>query len=152
MKKPNRTGLTLIFLAGTFVVAGVVATRVLSDAAGDASTPQPTTVMVNTPIRQEGVIARKATSDVVIVCLLPTGFEPAELTHPEGKFLFGVNNRTGLSDVTFQLVHESGRRDEQKRVLEEKIWRKVIEPKPGRYLLRVAGHPEWRCEITITAR
>ena len=152
MKKPNKTVLMLILLTGTFAVVGVAATRVLSGAPRDVSAPTPPTMVVSTPIQNEGATGRHAMSEVVIVSLLPTGFEPSEITHPEGKFLFGVNNRTGLSYLTFQLIDESGRGVGQKRVMQERIWRKVIEPKPGRYLLQVAGHPEWRCQITITAR
>lgn len=159
MKKRKKTGVLLIVLAGTAAVVGVAATRVRSRVPRDAAAKPLTMTQLSPPTASKPPIGSERTTgsqvpsaDVVIVSLFPTGFEPAEFTHPEGKFLFGVNNRTGLSDVTFQLVHESGRRDGQKRVLEEKIWRKVIEPKPGRYVLRVAGHPEWRCEIMITAR
>lgn len=88
--------------------------------------------------------------DVLLVSLLPTGFEPSEVTHPRGKFLFGVNNRTGLDDLRFQLTDDSGGPVGEKRMVKEKIWRKLIEPKPGRYVLRVVDHPSWLCEVTIT--
>ncbi len=87
---------------------------------------------------------------VLFVSLLPTGFEPSEVTYPAGKFLFGVNNRTSLSDLRFQLTDENGRPVGEKRMIKEKIWRKVIEPKPGRYVLRVLGNPSWRCDLVIT--
>lgn len=97
----------------------------------------------------KGVGSNQAPSDVLLVSLLPTGFEPSEVTHPAGKFLFGVNNRTGLDDLRFQLIDESGRPVGEKRMVKEKIWRKVIEPTAGRYVLRVVGHPSWRCELII---
>ena len=157
MKKPNKTGLFIV-LMGTVAVVGIVATRVLSRTPRLVAPATPATMVPSSPtvilpaIRQEAGTGRQAMSDVVVTSLLPTGFEPAELTHPEGKFLFGVNNRTGLSDLTFQLVHESGRQEGRKRVLQERIWRKVIDLKPGRYLIQVTGHPEWQCQMTITAR
>jgi len=88
--------------------------------------------------------------DVVLVSLLPTGFEPSEVIHPAEKFLFGVNNRSGLDDLRFQLTDERGRQLGEKQMVREKIWRKLIEPKPGRYVLRVVGHPSWLCQVVIT--
>jgi hypothetical protein len=101
--------------------------------------------MVATAVSQN-----QAPPGVLMVSLLPTGFEPSELTHPAGKILLGVNNRTGLSDLRFQLTDENGRPVGEKRMVKEKIWRKVIEPKPGRYMLRVLGHPSWFCDVIIT--
>jgi len=111
--------------------------------------PQPSYV-AGSIVATKTVNQDQAPSDAVLVSLLPTGFEPSEITHPAGKFLFGVNNRTGLSDLRFQLIDESGRPAGEKRMVKEKVWRKLIEPKPGRYVLRVVGYPSWRCQLTIT--
>lgn len=92
----------------------------------------------------------QATPGVLLVSLLPTGFEPSEVTYPAGKILFGVNNRTGLSDLRFQLTDETGKALGEKRMVKERTWRRLIEPKPGRYELRVLGHPTWRCDVIIT--
>jgi hypothetical protein len=91
-------------------------------------------------------------TEVQLIDLTPNGFEPVEIMRPEGKFLLGVNNRTGLSDLTIQLINDSGVTTAQKRMIKDRVWRKVVDPKPGRYLLAVVGHPDWRCQITITTR
>src|SRR4030095_6233299 len=58
---------------------------------------------------------------VEVITLEATGFEPDQLTPPAGKFLLGVNNRSGFSDLTFWLVHERGESRGQKRMIKEKV-------------------------------
>jgi hypothetical protein len=87
---------------------------------------------------------------VELVTLEPGGFEPAELTRPAGRFLFGVNNRSGVSDLTFWLMHESGASRGERHIVKEKVWRLVLDLPPGHYVLGVTDHPNWRCPITIT--
>lgn len=67
-----------------------------------------------------------------MITLTATGFEPAELTRSEGKFLFGVNNRSGVSALTFRLLHESGASQGEKRMVRARVWRKVVNLPPGR--------------------
>ena len=87
---------------------------------------------------------------VELVTLEPSGFEPAELTRPAGRFLFGVNNRSGVSDLTFWVIHESGASRGERHMVKEKVWRQVLDLPPGHYVLGVTDHPNWRCSITIT--
>ncbi|HEY3028105.1 MAG TPA: hypothetical protein VGJ55_18300 [Pyrinomonadaceae bacterium] len=87
--------------------------------------------------------------EVELVTLLPTGFEPAEITRPAGPFLLGVNNRTGLQELSLQVVDETGITVVARRMIKVKTWRKVINLLPGHYVLRETGHPEWLCRITI---
>jgi len=91
-------------------------------------------------------------AEVELIDLQPTGFEPHEITRPAGRFLLGVNNRTGLTDLSLMLVHESGRAVVGKRLSKLKTWRQVLELQPGRYELREANHRDWLCRITITER
>jgi hypothetical protein len=83
----------------------------------------------------------------------PNGFEPAEITRPEGRFLLAIQNRSGLAEIALQVSRE----DSHARFLiptrkKRQDWRDVIAPPPGRYVLTEANHPEWHCLITITAR
>ena len=87
-----------------------------------------------------------------MIDLRPSGFEPRDVTRPAGRFLLGVNNRTGLADLSFVLVHESGRSVGGKRLNKLKTWRQVLDLHPGRYVLREANHRDWLCRITITER
>ena len=87
------------------------------------------------------------------ITLRPTGFEPAEITRPAGRFLLAVNDRSGEESVTLLLVRGTGdvltpvRMRERPRKFE---WRQVVNLPAGRYELREAAHPEWRCQITVT--
>jgi len=93
-----------------------------------------------------------APAEVEMIDLRPSGFEPRDVTRPAGRFLLGVNNRTGLADLSFVLVHESGRSVGGKRLNKLKTWRQVLDLHPGRYVLREANHRDWLCRITITER
>lgn len=88
-----------------------------------------------------------------VLTIRPTGFEPSELTRPQGRFLLAVNNRSGLAEVNLRLDRVAGNRLREVRVPRNKLdWREFVELPPGRYLLTEAGQPNWVCSITITAR
>ena len=91
-----------------------------------------------------------ASGQTELVTITQRGFEPTEFTRPAGRFLFGINNRTQLSDLTFQLVNRAGVVLVEERVVRLRVWRKVLDLPAGRYVVGVVGHPEWRCTITIS--
>lgn len=85
-----------------------------------------------------------------VITLLPTGFEPAEITPSSGKFLLQVSNRSGLPEVNLQLEGENGDRRREVNVPRRKLdWREVVRLPRGTYLLSEANHPEWQCRIII---
>jgi hypothetical protein len=87
---------------------------------------------------------------VVRVTIRPTGFDPAEVTLPRGRFMLAVDNRTGLNELTFRLDREGGGRLHEVRMTREQLaWRKVIDPPPGGYVLTEINHPGWVCRISI---
>ena len=95
--------------------------------------------------------ADKHRIEPVAITLRPTGFEPTELIRPRGLFLLVVNNRSNNPDIELRLDHESGERQYQERVRGGKLdWRKPLDLRPGRYLLREMNHPQWMCYITVT--
>lgn len=88
-----------------------------------------------------------------LITIRPTGFEPASITRPRGKFLLAVNNRTGLDEVSLQLDSQAGARQDSVRLSRKHHgWRKLVDLPPGRYVLRETNHPDWVCHITISAR
>jgi hypothetical protein len=92
-------------------------------------------------------------TDVEIITLLPTGFEPKEINRPKGQFLLVVHDRSGADDVNFRLNREAGNRLHDVRVEEGMLsWRTPLDLHPGAYVLTEAGHPEWSCRINVTAR
>jgi hypothetical protein len=81
------------------------------------------------------------------------GLEPEEITRPEGLFMLCVDNRAGTEALSLQLVSEING-----PVLSQSIRKgisgthKMLNLRPGRYLLTEDSHPEWACTITITPR
>ncbi|MET0624141.1 MAG: hypothetical protein ABW250_14245 [Pyrinomonadaceae bacterium] len=87
---------------------------------------------------------------VVRVTIRPTGFDPAEVTLPRGRFMLAVDNRTGLNQLTFRFDREGGGRLHEVRMTREQLaWRKVVDPPPGSYVLTEINHPGWVCRITV---
>jgi len=91
-------------------------------------------------------------SEVELIDLSMSGFEPLEIARPAGRFLLGVNNRTRLTNLSLLLLNESGTSVVGKQLSKLKTWRQVLDLPPGRYELREANHRDWLCRITITAR
>jgi hypothetical protein len=88
-----------------------------------------------------------------LITITPHGFEPRELTRPQGRFLLMVDNRSGVAATALALTSEAGQRTHQMRVpREEPNWSEVVDLPPGRYVLTEADHPRWSCRITITAQ
>jgi hypothetical protein len=85
-----------------------------------------------------------------VVTLHPTGFEPAQVTRSQGPFLLGVNNQTGREDLALWLERENGDREQQARFEGHRVrWRVRLDLPPGTYFLKVDGHTDWVCRITI---
>jgi hypothetical protein len=96
--------------------------------------------------------SEKQTVQAELVTILPTGFEPAQITRPPGRFILLVQNRSGLEAVQLRLEHETGTRLHDVHVRREKLdWNNVIDLGPGRYVLTEADHPGWACYIIVTA-
>jgi len=102
------------------------------------------------PVVDQG---HKRRIEPVIVTLKPTGFEPTELTRPRGMFLLIVDNRSNNPDLLFHLNGENGKREHEQQTRKggRLDWNKPIDLPPGRYSLTVVDHPDWVCQITITA-
>ena len=39
-----------------------------------------------------------------LITVTPAGFEPAEITRPQGRFLLAIDNRSGLDEIDFHLA------------------------------------------------
>jgi len=88
-----------------------------------------------------------------LITLTPTGFEPTELTRPKGRFLFAIDNRSGLDDVEFYFERETGGRVNVPLSRRGKLaWREIVDLSPGTYILRATNDQSWRCRLTITAQ
>ena len=127
----------LLLVSGALILAHWKRADVPSAAATGISAPQSSP----TPLQAE------------LITITPTGFEPAEITRPQGEFLFAIDNRSGLDDVVLYLERETGGRVNVPLTRRRKLaWREIIDLPPGTYLLRATNDESWRCRISITAR
>jgi len=87
-----------------------------------------------------------------LITVTPTGFEPAEITRPAGRFILSVENRSGLEEVTLVLRDATGRELLREHVPNERLdWSGALDLPAGAYLLSEEGHPGWACTLTLTA-
>lgn len=88
---------------------------------------------------------------VEMISVGPDGLRPASLTRPAGRFLLGINNRSGLKELTFQLTSEDGKLMQEARVNpKQPNWRSVVNLPVGTYQLTETTHADWACTIVIT--
>jgi hypothetical protein len=86
-----------------------------------------------------------------LITATPAGFEPAEITRPQGRFLLAIDNRSGLDEIDLYLERETGGRVNVPLSRRGKLaWREAIDLSPGTYILRANNDESWRCRITIT--
>lgn len=87
-----------------------------------------------------------------IITATRRGFEPMEISRPQGKFILMVDNRSG-TDLNFRLSRETGEPlNEIASSSRELDWNEVLDLHPGKYILTEQAHPEWSCSIRITAK
>ena len=86
-----------------------------------------------------------------LVTITSAGFEPAEITRPPGRFLFAIDNRSGMDEVDLYLERETGGRVNVPLSRRGRLaWRETLDLTPGTYLLRATNDERWICRITIT--
>jgi hypothetical protein len=79
------------------------------------------------------------------------GFEPREITRPSGKFVLGIDSRLLNEEFSFELLLENGHGVRQLKMTKGQLRsRKLLNLPAGRYVLRVAEHPEWTCSIVLS--
>ena len=112
---------------------------------GDVTRAEPTII--------SAAQSSQAPLEAELTTITPTGFEPAEITRPHGRFVLAIDNRSGLDEVDFYLERETGGRVNVPLSRRRKLaWREAIDLPPGTYLLRATNDESWRCRISITAR
>jgi len=86
-----------------------------------------------------------------LVTITSAGLEPAEITRPPGRFLFAIDNRSGMDEVDLYLERETGGRVNVPLSRRGRLaWRETLDLTPGTYLLRASHDESWHCRITIT--
>ena len=141
--------LTAIFLIATAALAAGARGWLASPAKAEAASTKPRTIP--SPILKAASDQERVETELITITAV--GFEPAEITRPQGSFFLEVDNRSGLAEVDLRLDSEQGHRVHQKSVQREQLdWYQPLDLHPGRYVLTEANHPDWVCRIIITAR
>ena len=99
------------------------------------------------------LVQQRASLDSQRITLRPTGFEPAEVSRPAGRFLLAINDRSGRADTSLILMRDTGERLKEVRLREtprKHEWREVVNLPPGRYVLVDAADREKICRILLT--
>lgn len=92
--------------------------------------------------------------EAATLVLTPGGFEPEEVTLPEGKVLLALKKRVGERDVVFKIEREEkgGPPPRLIRTPKETLsWTEIVELRPGSYIIS-SDDPEQTCRITVTTR
>jgi hypothetical protein len=88
-----------------------------------------------------------------LVTATPIGFEPGEITRPQGRFLLAIDNRSGLDQLDLYVERETGSRVNSALSRRGKLkWREILDLPAGHYILRAANDQSWRCDINLTPR
>ncbi len=96
---------------------------------------------------------RADTPETELITITPNGFDPAEITRPQGRVVVEVDNRSGLEEVELRLDRSNGGREKEARVRRTTLdWSGEVDLRPGAYVLSEANHPDWACRITVTPR
>ena len=87
---------------------------------------------------------------LVLLALLPEGFESSELQLAPGDYIFIIGNRTGLSDVSVRLDREgAGRVAAVTLGGRQRDWKQRMKLTTGTYLVTANDNPVWTCRITV---
>ena len=87
---------------------------------------------------------------LVLLALLPHGFENTGMQLEAGEYLFIIGNRTGLKEVNVRLEREG-----KQGVAEAKMrgkrgdWKQRLKLTPGTYLVTADNNPDWTCRIVV---
>ena len=87
---------------------------------------------------------------LVLLALLPHGFETTEMQLEAGEYMFIIGNRTGMKEVEVRLDREgSGRVAEATVGGRKRNWKQRFKLTPGTYIVSANEVPEWTCRIEV---
>jgi hypothetical protein len=87
---------------------------------------------------------------LVLLALLPHGFETNEMHLDAGDYMFIIGNRTGLKEVNVRLDREG--RDRVGEALvggRQRDWKQRFKLTPGNYIVSADNNPDWNCRIVV---
>ncbi len=138
------TGVAVLALA-VLTVPGESKNERRATASREASVGAPASGVVTQPLPSQS-----QNQDVhgLVIAIHPTGFTPPEMEVAAGRYLFIVQNRSGIDDLAFRFDRQNA--DKLHEVRDHRLqWKKQFDLHPGTYVLSVVDHPEWTCVVTV---
>jgi hypothetical protein len=87
---------------------------------------------------------------LLLLALLPHGFETNEMQLEAGEYFFIIANRTGLREVDVRLDREGkGRVGEATVGGRKRSWKQRFKLTPGNYIVSANDNPNWICRIEV---
>ena len=87
---------------------------------------------------------------LVLLALLPEGFDQREMQLAPGDYVFSVGNRTGLREVNVRLDREGMARVAAATLVgRQKDWKQRMRLTTGTYLVTANDNPAWTCRIVV---
>ena len=141
--------LSIVFVASS--ISAVLISRASSKRANAlTSTAQ---MPIQTAEREAVPADQPQRIETELITITTTGFEPSEITRPQGPFFLDVDNRSELNHLELYLERVNGVREKSAKMLKTAPeLRLPLDLPPGTYRLRESGHANWLSSITITAK
>ena len=87
---------------------------------------------------------------LVLLALLPEGFESKDMQLAPGDYVFIIGNRTGLRDISVRLDREGvGRVGAPTLGGRQRDWKQRLRLTTGTYLVTANDNPDWTCRIVV---
>jgi hypothetical protein len=146
----SKTALALISLVA---VTGLAAAAYSHKAGGLSSQDPKRPATPATPPPSVPGVAASSKIKAVLFTVRPDGFEPSEITLPEGKYVIAVDNRSGADEVLLNVRRGQSDRLKEVRLTRQQLnWRGVIDLKPGLYTVSDVNRPEWAARLQVTPK
>lgn len=87
---------------------------------------------------------------LLLLALLPEGFDNKEMQLEPGEYLLIIGNRTGLRDVNVRFDREGNERIGAGVVDgRQRNWKKRLKLSTGSYVVTANDDPDWTCRIVV---
>lgn len=87
---------------------------------------------------------------LVLLALLPEGFDTSLMQLEPGDYVFIIGNRTGLRDVNVRFDREGNARVAAATLRgRQRDWKQRMQLVSGTYLVTANENPEWSCRIVV---
>ena len=87
---------------------------------------------------------------LVLLALLPHGFENSEMQLEPDDYLFVIGNRTGMREVNLRIDREGKERVATVTAVgRQRDWKQRLKLIPGIYLITANDNPDWSCRLVV---